>query len=78
MKGRLRENISFWEDFLEVLDWISKGLHAVLPPAYRHANQQSALEHKKFVSEAITDLLNNGCVQRVSSALTCVATISCL
>ena len=31
------------------------------PPAYRQANQKSALEYTEFVSEAITDLLNNGC-----------------
>ena len=75
VKGRLRENIAIWQDVLKaptpVLDWISKGYVLPLitePPAYRQANQQSALEYKEFVTEAITDLLNNGCVQRVSTA----------
>ena len=52
-------------------DWISKGYVLPLitePSAYKQANQKSALEYKEFVSDAITDLLNNGCVQRVSTA----------
>ena len=37
------------------------------PPAHIQANQQSALEHSDFVNEAIEDLLNNGCVQKISA-----------
>ena len=54
-----------------MLDWITKGYVLPLitdPPAYKQANQKSALEHKEFVDEAITDLLNNGCIQRVPTA----------
>ena len=75
VKGRLKGNIAFWQDVLKaptpVLDWITKGYVLPLitdPPAYKQANQKSALEHKEFVDEAITDLLNNGCIQRVPTA----------
>ena len=74
VKGRLRENFVFWWDTLKaptpVLNCINKGY--VQPmiterPAHIQANQQSALEHSDFVNEAIEDLLNNGCVQKVSA-----------
>ena len=54
-----------------MLDWISRGYVLPLitePPPYKQANQESALEYKEFVNEAIIDLLSNGCVQRVSTA----------
>ena len=74
VKGRLKNNVAYWQDILQapapVLDWIQNGyklpLFSELPRSVKH-NQQSALANKQFVDQAVTELLNNGCVCRVST-----------
>ena len=75
VKGRLKENISFWRDVLKaptpVLNWIEDGYKLPLitePPAHMQANQPAAIEHREFVNEAVADLLRNGCVKKVVAA----------
>ena len=75
IKGRLRENISFWRNVLKaptpVLNWIEDGYKLPLitePPAHMQANQPAAIEHQQFINEAVVDLLHNGCVQKVVAA----------
>ena len=53
-----------------MLDWIQNGYKLPLfsePPRSVKHNQQSALANKQFVDQAVTELLNNGCVCRVST-----------
>ena len=56
VKGRLRENLMFWQDTLKastpVLDCIKRGYMLPLitqPPQHMQDNQQSALEYSEFV-----------------------------
>ena len=66
--------MSYWQETLQaptpVLDWIQNRykvpLFCELPRSVRH-NQQSALDNKEFVDQAVAELLNNGCVHRVPS-----------
>ena len=74
VKGRLRDCLYFWEEVLQaptlITDCIQSGYKLPLlfePPPYQRANQQTALDHKEFVSGAIAELLGGGCVQRVDS-----------
>ena len=66
--------MAYWQDTLQapapVLDWIQNGYKLPLfsePPRSVKHNQQSALANKQFVDQAVTELLNNGCVCRVST-----------
>ena len=74
VKGRLKNNVAYWQDTLQapapVLDWIQYGYKLPLfsePPRSVKHNQQLALASKQFVDQAVTELLNNGCVCRVST-----------
>ena len=54
-----------------VLNWIENGYKLPLitePLAHMQANQPAAIEHGKFVIEAVADLLRNGCAQKVVAA----------
>ena len=77
VQGRLRKCSRFWTDKLEasqyVCDIITSGYRLpflVFPPAVCAKNNKSAIEHATFVSEAIQELLEAGCVTRVSSCPT--------
>ena len=74
IKGRLKNNVSYWQDTLQapapVLDWNQNSYKSPLfsePPRSVKHKQQSALANKQFVDQAVAELLNNGCVCRVSA-----------
>ena len=73
VQGRLKNKLSFWKDELQapvpIIDCISEGYKLPLlspPPSYSSKNQSSAHQNADFVSSAITELLQNRCVQRIS------------
>lgn len=72
VQGRLLANINFWEQVLEVLqyivDYIKEGYKLPLlslPKPFKGHNHMSAFHHKKFVSQAISNLIHNRCVAKV-------------
>ena len=75
VQGRLLANIKFWEQVLEapqyIVDCIKEG-HKLpllsLPEPFKGRNHMSALHHKEFVSQAISDLIHNRCVAKVEDA----------
>lgn len=74
VQGRLRKYSRFWTDELEasqyVCDIVTSGYRLpflAFPPAVCAKNSKSAIEHASFVAEAIQELLEAGCVTRVSS-----------
>ena len=69
VKGRLKSSLNFWVDTLDasdfVLDMIRRGYRlpfAEYPSKCFLKNNRSALQHPDFVTEAIIELLSNGCV----------------
>ena len=72
VKGRLKENISFWEEIgasSRVLSILrdSYALPIISEPEPKiFQNNVSALRNKEFVTNEIFDLLNSGCVLEVS------------
>ena len=73
VQGRLRQNLNFWQQTLEapnpVLEWIQIGYKLplkYLPDPFTQSNHKSTLVHKSFVTEAVTELLANRCVKRVT------------
>lgn len=64
VKGRLRASVDFWKDIgasQSVLQIIQTGYKLPLintPPTRRFKNNNSALSHSAFVSDAISDLLS--------------------
>ena len=72
VQGRLKDNISFWEDILKPAPWIlgciKEGYKLPLrqlPGRFSQPNQKSALENKEFVSQALEELQQNKCIVRV-------------
>ena len=72
VQGRLKENISFWEQNLEpapwILDCIKEGYKLPLktiPGPFLGKNQDSALNHREFVTEALRELELNRCIKKV-------------
>lgn len=79
MRGRLKQNYSFWKTFVRsqlVLSWILAGFPlkwADGPPApVWLANHSSAYEHTGFVDSAIADLVATGAAEPVDVQPTCV------
>ena len=72
VKGRLKAHFSFWHDIQAspfVLNVIQNGYSIPFiskPPKKVNKNNHSAMENAGFVSEAVADLLNKGCVALVS------------
>ena len=82
VKGRLRSHLSFWQ-FIEaspfVLEIIEHGYSIPFvskPPRKFNKNNRSALENSDFVSEAVSDLLNKGCIALVSECPEVVSPLS--
>ena len=72
VQGRLRGSLSFWENTLGPATWIisciKEGYKLPLrsiPDRFRRPNQQSALDHQHFVTQAIQELEENRCVTKV-------------
>ena len=67
-KGRLKKHVLFWEKIGAnqfVIDTLTHGykIHFLqTPPMSVSKNNRSALENISFVSEAVDELLRNGCV----------------
>jgi len=69
VKGRLKSSLNFWVETLDapdfVLDMIRRGYRlpfAEYPTQCFLKNNRSALQHPEFVTEAISELLRNGCI----------------
>ena len=74
VKGRLREHVDFWKEVVKapafIIDCIQNSYKPPLfsePPPHRLSNSASALKYKDFVSQAIAELLRNGCVKKLES-----------
>lgn len=74
VKGRLREHVDFWKEIIKgpayIIDCIQNGYKLPLffePPDYRLSNSALAL-YKEFVTQAVAELLHNGCVKKLESA----------
>ena len=71
VKGRLKNRISFWKEIgcsSFVLDILENGYSipfVTTPENMTKNNNKSALENSEFVSLAVSDLLNNGCITEV-------------
>ena len=72
VQGRLKKCLSFWEDELDPAPWIISCLREgyklplrSLPHRYCKPNQQSALDHGDFVSQALEELERNRCIIKV-------------
>ena len=71
MKGKLRENVEFWEDIgcsRPILKIIREGYRIpflTTPPRVMLNNNRSAHEHKDFVAKAILELLETGRIKEV-------------
>ena len=79
VKGRLSASIDFWKSTLcapeFVLDTIRRGYRlpfAEYPPSGFLANNRSAFQHPDFVTQAISELLANGCIVEHSVPPFCV------
>ena len=75
VKGRLREHVDFWREVVKapgfIIDCIQNGYKLPLfseSPPNRLSNSASALKYKDFVSQAVAELLRNGCVKKLESA----------
>ena len=69
VKGRLKSSLNFWVQTLDasdfVFDMIRRGYRlpfAEYPSQCFLKNNGSALQHSDFVTEAIIELLSNGCI----------------
>ena len=82
VKGSLKRNVAFWEHIGAsrfILDTILYGYKIpciYTPPAANFGNNRSAIEHRKFVEEAISDLLMAGSVVECGCAPTVVNPLS--
>lgn len=72
VKGRLKQNVGFWENTLKapdkIIDILKNGFRIPFlqtPDSYSLKNNRSASEHADFVSQAIGDLLKVGSVLEV-------------
>ena len=69
VKGRLKSSLDFWVETLDasnfVLDMIRRSYRlpfAKYPSQSFLKNNRSALQHTDFVTEAIIELVSNGCI----------------
>ena len=83
VKGRLSASIDFWKNTIcapeFVLDTIRRGYRlpfAEHPPSCFLANNRSAFQHPDFVTQAISELLANGCIVEHSVPPFCVNPLS--
>ena len=83
VKGRLSASVDFWKSTLcapeFVLDTIRRGYRlpfAEYPPSCFLANNRSAFQHPDFVTQAISELLANGCIVEHSVPPFCVNPLS--
>ena len=73
VKGRLRENIQYWEDIgcnETILQVIREGYRIpflTTPPSTFLKNNRSAVEHSSFVTKAIQELLDTGRIKEVET-----------
>ena len=72
VQGRLKKCLSFWENELEPAPWIISCLREgyklplrSLPEKFSMPNQQSALDHKEFISQALEELEQNRCIVKI-------------
>jgi len=72
VQGRLKSCLSFWEKELDPAPWILSCIRdgyklplRSVPDQFCKPNQQSALSNAAFVSEALSELENNRCIQQV-------------
>ena len=73
VQDRLRGNLSFWEHVLKApgptIECIKDGYKLPLlaiPAPFSGPNQKSALESAEFVTSALSELLVNWCIHKVS------------
>ena len=82
VKGNLKRNVAFWEHIGPsrfILDTILYGYKIpciYTPPAANFGNNRSAIQHRKFVEQAISDLLMAGSVVECGCAPTVVNPLS--
>ena len=65
--GSLREHVDFWSDSIRASDFV-EGYRIPffdLPENFNIPNRSSAFKFKDFVNEAISELMERGCVQEV-------------
>ena len=69
LQGRLKRCLSFWENELDPAPWITSCIREGyklplrnLPEKFSMPNQQSALDHNEFVSQALEELEQNQCI----------------
>ena len=74
VQGRLKTCLSFWENTLQPAPWIVSCIKegyklplSSLPKSYSQPNQALALANKKFVTQALSELVKNHCVVKVPS-----------
>ena len=74
VKGRLKQHLDFWKFNLKasnfVLNIIENGYilpFMELPPPFHAKNNASSLRNKRFVDNAITELLEKGMVEELDS-----------
>ena len=74
VQGKLKANISFWEQKLQPAPWIisciKEGYKLPLrsiPDPYIRPNQASALANKEFITQAISEMVQNRCVVKVAN-----------
>ena len=75
VQGRLKKCLSFWENELDPAPWIISCIREryklplrSLPGKYGMPNQQSALDHKGFVLQALEELEWNRCIVKVQES----------
>ena len=82
VKGSLKRNVAFWEHVGAsrfILDTILYGYKIpciYTPPAANFGNNRSAIQHREFVAQAISDLLMAGSVVECACAPTVVNPLS--
>ena len=71
VKSRLSKSIYFWEHIGAskfILNTLKHGYvipFTCTPPPMKFKNYKSAIENNVFVDEAVSELINNGCIQEV-------------
>lgn len=71
-RQKLRSNLTFWRETVKassfILDVLENGYKLIFlesPAPFFFENRSSAIRHKKFVEEAIFDLIQRGCIREV-------------
>ena len=65
MQGHLKKNLNFWENTLSCIKEGYKLPLCSTPDRFHWPNQQSALDHQEFVTQAIQELEENRCIVKV-------------